>query len=61
VSGVITFDAGVRYTTELSGVPVRFSLQGRNLTNENSFTPNASSQARPFEKRRVEFSIAADF
>ncbi len=61
ISGVITVDAGVRYTTEISGVPVRLRLQGRNLTNANSFTPNASSQARPFEKRRVEFSVAADF
>lgn len=59
--GVITVDAGVRYTTTISNVPVRLRLQGRNLTNANSITPNASSQVRPFEKRRFELSIAADF
>jgi iron complex outermembrane receptor protein len=61
IPGVTTFDAGVRYTTTLSDVPVRFRLQGRNLTNSNSITPNVSSQIRPFEARRVEFSVAADF
>lgn len=61
LAGVVTFDAGVRYTTEVSDVPVRFRLQGRNLGNANSITPNASTQIRPFEARRVEFSIAADF
>lgn len=61
LAGVLTFDAGVRYTTEISDVPVRFRLQGRNLGNANSITPNASTQVRPFEARRVEFSIAADF
>ncbi len=59
--GVITYDAGVRYNTTISDVPVRFRLQGRNLTNTNSITPNISGQLRPFEQRRVEFSIAADF
>lgn len=61
LSGAITFDAGVRYNTTLADVPVRFRLQGRNLTNTNSITPNISGQLRPFEQRRVEFSIAADF
>lgn len=59
--GVITVDAGVRYTTEISDVPVRFRLQGKNLANSNGITPNVSGQIRPFERRRVEFSIAADF
>lgn len=59
--GVITIDAGIRYTTTISNVPVRLRLQGRNLTNANSITPNASTQIRPFEKRRFEFTVAADF
>jgi iron complex outermembrane receptor protein len=61
IPGVVTFDAGVRYTTELADVPVRFRLQASNVTNENSITPNASTQIKPFEARRVEFSVAADF
>lgn len=61
LSGAITLDAGVRYTTKISDVPVRFRLQGRNLTNTRSFTPNASTQIRPFEARRFELSVAADF
>lgn len=61
LAGIVRFDAGMRYNTEISDVPVRFRLQGRNLTNANSITPNASTQVRPFEARRFEFSIAADF
>ena len=61
IPGAITVDAGVRYTTTISDVPVRFRLQGRNLTNTYSITPSVSRQVRPFEQRRVEFSIAADF
>jgi iron complex outermembrane receptor protein len=61
ISGAITADAGVRFTTTLADVPVRFRLQGLNLTNTHSVTPNASSQMNPFEARRVEFTVAADF
>lgn len=61
LAGAITLDAGVRYTRTISDVPVRFRLQGRNLTNIRSFTPNASTQIRPFEARRFELSVAADF
>jgi iron complex outermembrane receptor protein len=61
VGGAVTLDAGIRYTMPLSGVPVRFSLRGFNLTNTFSVTPNASGQIAPFESRRVELSVAADF
>ena len=61
ISGAITFDAGLRYNTTISDVPVRFRLQGRNLTNTYSITPSVSSQVRPFDQRRVELSVAADF
>lgn len=61
VSGVVTVDAGVRYITNFSDVPVRLRLQGRNLFNANSVTPRVSGQVLPFEKRRVELSITADF
>ena len=61
IPGAITVDAGVRYTTTISNVPVKFRLQGLNLSNTQSVTPNASGQINPFEARRVEFTIAADF
>jgi iron complex outermembrane receptor protein len=61
ISGTATWDAGVRYTTTLAQVPVRFRLQGFNLTNTFSVTPQASGQIAPYEARRVEFSLAADF
>ena len=61
VSSVVTVDAGVRYITNFSDVPVRLRLQGRNLFNANSVTPRVSGQVLPFEKRRVELSITADF
>ncbi|MFL2769921.1 MAG: TonB-dependent receptor domain-containing protein [Rhodospirillaceae bacterium] len=61
LSGVITFDAGLRYTTTVSDIPVRLRLQGRNLTNVNGITPDISGQIRPFEMRRIELSITADF
>lgn len=61
VSGTVSVDAGFRYNTTLAGTPVRFRVQGLNLTNTLSVTPNASSQMNPFEARRVEFTVAADF
>ena len=61
ISGAVTFDAGLRYNTIISDVPVRIRLQGRNLTNTYSITPSVSRQVRPFEQRRIELSIAADF
>jgi iron complex outermembrane receptor protein len=61
ISGAITVDAGLRYTTTISNAPVRFRLQGLNLSNTLSVTTNVSGQVRPFEARRVELSIAADF
>ena len=61
ISGSVTVDAGVRYTTALSGVPVRFRLQGLNLGNAFYITPNASGQITAAEARRVEFTVAADF
>ncbi|MDX2141776.1 MAG: TonB-dependent receptor [Rhodospirillaceae bacterium] len=61
VSGAVTVDAGVRYTTTFAAVPVRFRLQGLNLTNAFSVTPNASGQINAFESRRVEATIAVDF
>jgi iron complex outermembrane recepter protein len=61
ISGAITVDAGVRYTTRIAGTPVRFRLQGLNLTNSFSVTPQASGQISAFESRRVEASVAADF
>ena len=60
-SGSVTVDAGVRYTTTIADVPVRFRLQGRNLFNEHNVTPRVSGQILPFERRRVELSLAADF
>ena len=61
ISGAVTIDAGIRYTTTISNVPVRFRLQGKNLTNTYSLTPSTSRQLRPFEARRFELSIAGDF
>jgi len=61
VSGAVTLDAGVRYTTTIANTPVKFRLQGLNLSNTFSVTPNASGQINAFESRRVEASIAADF
>jgi hypothetical protein len=59
--GVVTVDAGARYTTAIAGTPVRFRLQALNLANANGITPQPSGQIAPFEARRVELSIAADF
>lgn len=59
--GTVTVDAGVRYTTKLSGIPVRFRLQGNNLTSAFYITPQSSGQITASEPRRVEFTIAADF
>jgi iron complex outermembrane receptor protein len=59
--GSTGFDAGVRYTTTLANVPVRFRLNGINLTNVAGVTPQPSGQVAPFEARRVELSVAADF
>ena len=61
VSGAVTLDAGVRYTTTIANTPVKFRLQGLNLSNTFSVTPNASGQINAFESRRVEASMAADF
>jgi iron complex outermembrane receptor protein len=61
ISGAVTVDAGVRYTTKIEGTPVRFRLQGLNLTNTFSVTPQASGQISAFESRRVEASVAVDF
>ena len=61
VSGAITADAGVRYTTKLADVPVRFRLQGYNLGNAFYITPNSSGLISASEARRVELTIAADF
>lgn len=59
--GVVTVDAGARYTTTLAGTPVRFRLQALNLGNAHGVTPQPSGQIAPFEARRVELSVAADF
>jgi len=61
VKGALTFDAGFRYTTTIADVPVRFRLQGLNLTNAYTLTPNASGQVNAFEERRFDFNITADF
>ena len=61
ISGTVSVDAGFRYNTRIAGTPVRFRLQGLNLTNTFSFTPNASGQINPFEERRVDLTVAADF
>ena len=61
IDGAITVDAGVRYTTKINNTPIKFRLQGLNLTNTFSVTPSASGQINAFESRRVEASIAADF
>ncbi len=61
IPGAITVDAGVRYTTTISNVPIKLRLQGLNLSNTISVTPNASGQINPFEARRVELTLAADF
>ncbi|MDX2225032.1 MAG: hypothetical protein SFV21_19910, partial [Rhodospirillaceae bacterium] len=57
----LTVDAGARYTTTVAGTPVRFRLQALNLANANGITPQPSGQIAPFEARRVELSVAADF
>ncbi|MCB2106878.1 MAG: hypothetical protein KDE14_04215 [Rhodobacteraceae bacterium] len=57
----IGVDIGVRYTTVMAGTPVRFRLQAMNVTNEFGLTAQPSGQIAPFAKRRVEFSVAADF
>ena len=57
----VTVDAGVRYTTTIAGTPVRFRLNGHNLTNAFSITPQVSGQIMASEARRVEFTVAADF
>lgn len=61
ISGSLTLDAGIRYTTTISDVPVRIRVQGLNLSNTLSVTPHPSGQVSPFEARRFELSIAADF
>ena len=61
IPGAVTLDAGVRYTTTIANTPVKFRLQGLNLSNTFSVTPNASGQINAFESRRVEASMAADF
>lgn len=61
VKGALTFDAGFRYTTTIADVPVRFRLQGLNLTNAYTLTPNSSGQVSAFEERRFDFNITADF
>jgi len=61
ISGSITVDAGIRYTTTISDVPIRFRLQGHNLSNTLSLRPSASGQVSPFEVRRFELSVAVDF
>ncbi|MSO98978.1 MAG: TonB-dependent receptor [Rhodospirillaceae bacterium] len=61
ISGAITTDTGVRYTTTIAKVPVRFRLQGLNIFNTFSVTPSSSGQINAFESRRVEATIALDF
>ena len=61
ISGAITTDAGVRYTTTIAKVPVRFRLQGLNIFNSFSVTPNSSGQINAFEARRAEATITMDF
>jgi len=57
---VVTFDAGVRYNTQVAGKPITLRLQTFNLTNEYGLTPSSSSQVQSFDGRRFELSLAFD-
>lgn len=61
IGAAVTFDAGVRYNTTIAGVPVRFRIQGTNLTDTFSLNPSISGQITAFDGRRYEATIAADF
>jgi iron complex outermembrane recepter protein len=57
---VTTFDAGLRYDTQVLGRDATVRLQLFNLTNEFSLTPSASGQLTPLDARRFDLSFALD-
>jgi iron complex outermembrane recepter protein len=60
--GVVTVDAGLRYTDRLFDKPVTLRLQGFNLTNVYGLrVPSGSGEIQGFDVRRFELSLAVDF
>jgi iron complex outermembrane receptor protein len=58
---VTTIDAGVRYNMRVFGKAMTARLQGFNLTNEYSLTPQASGAINSLDARKFELSLAVDF
>lgn len=61
VSGYTTFDLGLRYETEIGGVPTEFRLYGSNVTGKKYWAATGSSLLQQAMPGNVKFSIAMKF
>jgi iron complex outermembrane receptor protein len=57
---VTLFDAGFRYSTQVSGKPATLRLQLANLTNAYSLTVQSSGWIQTMDPRRFDLSLAFD-